>query len=235
MSSPHDSRPKRPATAFTLIELLVVIAIIAILAAIAVPAYSSFIAGSKSAKCQSNLRQIGVAMIGYTSENNGMFPNDPTGENSWAKYLGPYIPTARGSDVGNVKDPVFRCPAETNLPPKDFSNSVNHYIATYTIFAGANQQSGARRLAAVLNPSQTLLMVDGRLNPQNNSGYNCNTACTYNAYNSDCGRSDRSTTENVAFRHKDTDMNALYVDGHVSTIPWPKRTNVTKVFWNGRN
>jgi prepilin-type processing-associated H-X9-DG protein len=179
------------------------------------------------------MRQIGIAMMSYTSENNGMFPNDPTGENSWAKYLGPYIPTSKGSDVGNVRDPVFRCPAETNLPPKDFSNSVNHYIATYTIFAGTSQQSGARRLAAVLNPSQTLLMVDGRLNPKNNSGYNCNTACTYNSYKSDCGKSDPQTTENVAFRHRGKGMNAVYVDGHIGTILWADRTNVTKVFWTG--
>ena len=235
MPSPHDSGLRKTPAAFTLIELLVVIAIIAILASIAMPAYSSFTASTKSSKCQSNMRQIGVAMTCYTSENNGMFPNDPTGENSWAKYLGPYIPTSKGSEVGNIRDPVFRCPAETNLPPKDFSNSVNHYIATYAIFAGANQQSGARRLAAVFNPSKTLLMVDGRLNPKNNSGYNCNTACTFTAYNSDCGKSEPSTTESVAFRHPNTSMNALYVDGHVSSILWSERTNVTKVLWNGRN
>jgi prepilin-type processing-associated H-X9-DG protein len=181
------------------------------------------------------MRQIGVAMIGYTAENNGAFPVDPTGENSWAKYLGPYFPTKNGADVGVVKDAVFRCPAETNLPPSDFQNSVNHYIATYAIFKGNNQQSGANRLVAVQNPSQTLLIVDGRLNPQNNSGFNCNTACTFNAYRSDCGKSDPETTENVAFRHKGKGMNALYVDGHVGTILWANRTNVTKVLWNGRN
>ena len=220
--------------AFTLIELLVVIAIIAVLAAIAVPAYSGMMAGSKASKCLSNMRQIGVAMIGYTGENNGAFPVDPTGENSWAKYLGPYFPTREGADVGTVKDAVFRCPAETNLPPSDFQNSVNHYIATYAIFKGNNQQSGANRLVAVQNPSQTLLLVDGRLNPANNSGYNCNTACTHNAYNSDCGQSDPTKTTSVAFRHKNIAMNALYVDGHVGTISWSSRTNVTKPNWQGR-
>ena len=226
--------PHRHQTAFTLIELLVVVAIIAILAAIAMPAYSGMMAGSKSSKCLSNMRQIGVAMIGYTAENNGMFPADPTGENSWAKYLGAYFPTRDGADIGNVKDGVFRCPAETNLPPSGFQNSVNHYIATYAIFKGNNQQSGANRLVAVQNPSQTLLMVDGRLNPANNSGYNCNTACTHNAYNSDCGQSDPTKTTGVAFRHKNSAMNVLYVDGHVGTINWSSRTNVTRANWQGR-
>jgi prepilin-type N-terminal cleavage/methylation domain-containing protein/prepilin-type processing-associated H-X9-DG protein len=230
---PHDLLKKRP-RAFTLIELLVVIAIIAILAAIAVPSYSGMVAGSQSSKCLSNMRQIGVAMIGYTGENNGMFPVDPTGENSWAKYLGPYFPTRDGADVGVVKDAVFRCPAETNLPPSGFQSSVNHYTATYAIFKGNNQQSGANRLVAVQNPSQTLLIVDGRLNPNNNEGFNCNTACTHNAYKSDCGQSDPDTTTSVAFRHKSTAMNALYVDGHVGTINWSSRTNVTKANWQGR-
>lgn len=231
---PHHS-PKQRKAAFTLIELLVVIAIIAILAAIAVPSYSGMLAGSQSSKCLSNMRQIGVAMIGYTAENNGMFPVDPTGDNPWAKYLGPYFPTKNGADIGNVKDAVFRCPAETNLPPNGFKNSVNHYIGTYAIFKGNNQKSGANRLAAVQKPSQTLLIVDGRLNPANNSGYNCNTACTYNSYRADYGQSDPAKTTSVAFRHNDDSaMNVLYVDGHVGTINWSSRTNVTKPNWEGR-
>ena len=227
--------PRRHQPAFTLIELLVVIAIIAILAAIAVPAYSGMTAGSKSSKCLSNMRQIGVAMIGYTAENNGLFPVDPTGENSWAKYLGPYFPTKNGADIGNVKDGVFRCPAETNLPPSGFQNSVNHYIGTYAIFKGNNQKSGANSLAGVQNPSKTLLIVDGRLNPANNSGYNCNTACTYNAYSADCGQADPAKTTSVAFRHNDDSaMNVLYVDGHVGTIRWSDRTAVKTENWTGK-
>jgi len=230
MLPPKPPRRKQPA--FTLIELLVVIAIIAILAAIAMPAYSGMMAGSQSSKCLSNMRQIGVAMLGYTAENNGQFPE--TSNESWAKYLGAYLPTRKGADVGNVKDLVFRCPAETNLPPKDFKNSVNHYTATYAIVKGGSVKDGPSRLAAVLNPSQTLLVVDGRLSPNNNSGYNSGSACNHKEYKSDCGKNDPSTTENVAFRHKNTSMNALYVDGHVGTILWANRTNITKLLWDGK-
>lgn len=220
-------------TAFTLIELLVAIAIIGLLAAIAVPAYSSMTASGYTAKCLSNLRQQGVAMNGYAMEHSGLFPVDPTGENSWAKYLGPYFPTKNGADIGNVVDRAFRCPAETKLPPSGFQNSVNHYIATYTIFAGANQASGPNRVTAVQNPSQTILIVDGRLNPANNSGYNCNTAATFTAYTADCGQAKPSNTTSVAFRHKDS-MNCLYVDGHVATLGWTNRTKVTKPNWTGK-
>jgi prepilin-type N-terminal cleavage/methylation domain-containing protein len=60
--------------AFTLIELLVVIAILAILTSIASPAIGSMIERGRSAKCVGNLRQIGVAVQQYVSDNDYRFP-----------------------------------------------------------------------------------------------------------------------------------------------------------------
>ena len=57
-------------TDFTLIELLVVIAIIAILAAMLLPALSAARSRAQAASCQSNLKNIGLAVNMYADNNN---------------------------------------------------------------------------------------------------------------------------------------------------------------------
>jgi len=59
---------------FTLVELLVVIAIIAILASLALPTTGPMIERGRSAKCVSNLRQIGAAVQQYVADNDFRFP-----------------------------------------------------------------------------------------------------------------------------------------------------------------
>jgi len=82
---------------FTLIELLVVVAIIGILAAMLMPTLGKARERARRIGCTSNLKQVGSALVMYTSDHDGKYPQ------------------AQGHDIidmmdGYIDDTIFNCP-----------------------------------------------------------------------------------------------------------------------------
>jgi prepilin-type N-terminal cleavage/methylation domain-containing protein/prepilin-type processing-associated H-X9-DG protein len=119
---------------FTLVEVLVVIAIIAVLIGLLLPAISKVRAAAARASCQNNLRQLGIGLHLYYSDQ-GSFPQayneywnftepgdepkapDTRMRKSWATLILPYIEQENIARTGQAlaqgqKIELFACPAD---------------------------------------------------------------------------------------------------------------------------
>jgi prepilin-type N-terminal cleavage/methylation domain-containing protein/prepilin-type processing-associated H-X9-DG protein len=74
MTRSRISTKRQPRRGFTLIELLVVISIIAVLASLIAPAVQSARRAARKMECSNNLRQVGLAIINFSSSYNGNLP-----------------------------------------------------------------------------------------------------------------------------------------------------------------
>ncbi len=167
--------------AFTLLELLAVIAILGVLVAMTIPMFRSVQTDALRAKNISNLRQIGLGIVAFYSDNNGNYPgNSTTSEQSNTRYAHLIFPYMGGQgkevtvtdpksqtqvtivvDVNAYRSPVFHSPA---TPPSAYLGKGGD--ATWGVY-GANQLVLSSdqlispvRAVGVEKPSVTVLVAE---------------------------------------------------------------------------
>jgi prepilin-type N-terminal cleavage/methylation domain-containing protein len=188
MTRSLSRRPLR--AAFTLIELLVVIAIIAILIGLLLPAVQKVRDAAARAKCQNNLKQIGLAMHNYHDVNMKL-PDGQIEINTiyywhWALQILPFMEqsalfqrydntqgnaAAANLPVLQAYVPTFTCPSDLRagqliapetVGPNGSGNSTLQYMAsTYKVMTGKQDTSSTNTFGGFFNECQTVMSVFG--------------------------------------------------------------------------
>lgn len=224
-------------SAFTLIELLVVIAIIAILAAILFPVFARARENARRSSCQSNLKQLGLAIEQYKQDYDTRYPGfGQPGNLGWAQNVQPYLKSIQ----------ILQCPSEPNPPPVGktgdallldpnlcdyfYNASLTDYDPNHTDLANFG-----RAEAQLEQPTLTLLAGDnatynaGNILPYYKDGGNNGFACDQNmgvfaddpAYpGGNCGYP--TFTRTAGKRHLEG-ANYVFCDGHAK---WYRPTSI---------
>ncbi|RYG73540.1 DUF1559 domain-containing protein [bacterium] len=226
LANQQDRRESR--RGFTLIELLVVIAIIAILAAILFPVFGRARENARRSSCQSNLKQLCLAVAQYSQDYDNCFPlyRQPIATSNtygWADSLFTYTKSTQ----------LLQCPSNSDVAPttpQAFGYTDYCYNLALSTNPGSNAQVGVSE-AVLQFPSLTLIFIESFVANVAGSTVDNGTARTASRGS--------SNTAGLAFgpnqhttRHLDG-ANIAFTDGHVK---WYRGvtsgTNANRIFSN---
>lgn len=231
---------------FTLIELLVVIAIIAILAAILFPVFAKAREKARQASCQSNLKQIILAVLMYVQDYDertpylirGTTPWRPDAVDEWVN--GTPAPSASANwwtwgvaiypYVKNAQ--LFQCPSQ----PPGFTRPSGCWRPLRWMSYGINYQNYYRpwnhvSMAQIEDPSGTIAISDSCTRPFTcyRVGPPCPHAPRYDPDLEVPGPTGSGTTRWAwVWRHNDG-VNHAFFDGHVKWMRRWQQRHLTRI------
>ncbi len=247
MFKSHSQKANKIRLAFTLIELLVVIAIIAILAAILFPVFGRARENARRSSCQSNMKQLGLAMTQYAQDYDERYVGvnrynaSTLSDTPWDKAIQPYM--GMQVDMNNGAALILQCPSDTLMRYSAANAVPNQSRRSYAMVARSDgSQFGGplvvnptlgnywegRVVSAIPSPSSTLMIAE---NPNPNNRVNGSNQAGLDAPDDqDAGYSGTNPTPynwpGVAAPIHFEGWNYLFVDGHVKWIK-PEQTITT--------
>jgi len=232
------SAGSKPLRAFTLIELLVVVAIIALLISILLPSLQDAQELAKRTKCGAQLQQIGLAKATCYLENRDYGPSWDDGEETWNRNTTMYTWVDVLFDKDYLSDPAIQlCPSDER--PDEIAEARGiawgqKFLDQVGTGAGAAElKSGVRSSYAlnsimhynfkedryIMDPSRQVYAIDGWW-----AWFGSLNAIYLNALGCTAAPLDPIFSPNefgtmVGWRHtRKSEANALFMDGHVSTL-----------------
>jgi prepilin-type N-terminal cleavage/methylation domain-containing protein/prepilin-type processing-associated H-X9-DG protein len=197
---------KYPIRAFTLIELLVVIAIIAILAALLLPAVSAAKQRAQTAKCKSNLREIGIGLTVFSQDSSGLYPisggtipwnttDSGTHAQSWMQQIVEMVQNTN----------IYRCPVDRKSAFSYFNGCRAAYVDKGTF--AALDGNAIRFPTAYVLAGDTIGALFDPLDADKDD------------YTQNCVGGAAATNVTQAWQVHNLGQNLLFPDGHVK---WSK-------------